>query len=413
MRSHQQPTTITPRRRPVRAVVLAAAAILALAAGTAGRAQVIPGQALDEGGAPQFRVDPFWPKPLPNRWSMQQVTGISVDHMDHVWFLNRPNAPEPDEIGGEGNPPPVMCCVRGPEVIEVDQQGNVLNAWGGPRHHPAWPLGLQTVIADTKGFVWISGTNAQDSILKFTRDGKFVWDFGHRPTPEQAKLPENNQETSYLVNKGRFQLDEVANELYIIQQKRVVVYDASTGAYKRGWGGHGMPLSEVSNQPIPGYTWTGGPPPEERNFVPELHFVEISRDRRVYIGERGQNRIQVFTTEGKWLQDIYVSPNTPARGCGGVAQVKGSPCGTMYKLAISKDPQQKYLFVADGHNFVIWIVDRQSGKTLGHFGGNGRLAGQLHFPNAVATDSRGNVYTGEVDTGKRIQKFAPVMAARK
>jgi hypothetical protein len=394
-------------------VALLIGTALVLAAGPAGRAQVAPGQALDESGAPQYRVDPFWPKPLPNRWSMQQVTGISVDSMDHVWFLNRGNAPENDEISGEGTPQPVMCCVRGPELIEVDQQGNVLNSWGGPGWHPKWPAGLQTVIADSKGFIWISGTQPQDSILKFTRDGKLVWDFEHRPPPEAAKMPENNQETNFLVNKGRFQLDEVANELYIIQQKRVVIYDASTGAYKRGWGGHGMPLSEISNDPIPGYKWTGGPPPEERNFVPELHFVEISRDRRVYIGERGQNRIQVFTTEGKWLQDIYVSPNTPARGCGGVAQVKGSPCGTMYKMVISRDPQQKYLYVADGHNFVIWTVDRQSGKTLGHFGGNGRLAGQLHFPNAIAMDSRGNIYTGEVDTGKRIQKFVPVMAAQR
>jgi hypothetical protein len=302
--------------------------------------------------------------------------------------------------------------VRGPELIEVDQQGNVLNAWGG-RGTPKWPTGLQTVIADSKGNIWISGTNAQDSILKFTRDGKLLWDFEHRPPAEAGMMPENNQETNFLVNKGRFQLDEVANELYIIQQKRVLVYDASTGAYKRGWGGHGMPLSEITNDPIPGYKWTGGPPPEEKNFVPELHFVEISKDRKVYIGERGQNRIQVFTTEGKWLQDIMVSPNTPARGCGGVESVKGSPCGTTYKLAISRDPQQKYLFVADGHNFVIWIVDRQSGKTLGNFGGQGRLAGQLHFPNAVAVDSRGNIYTGEVDSGKRIQKFVPVMAARR
>jgi hypothetical protein len=362
--------------------------------------------------APLFEVDPFWPKPLPNRWSMQQVTGISVDSMDHVWFLNRGNAPEQDEIGGEGTPAPVLCCVRGPELIEVDQQGNVLNAWGG-RGTPKWPTGLQTVIADSKGNIWISGTNAQDSILKFTRDGKLLWDFEHRPPAEAGMMPENNQETNFLVNKGRFQLDEVANELYIIQQKRVLVYDASTGAYKRGWGGHGMPLSEITNDPIPGYKWTGGPPPEEKNFVPELHFVEISKDRKVYIGERGQNRIQVFTTEGKWLQDIMVSPNTPARGCGGVESVKGSPCGTTYKLAISRDPQQKYLFVADGHNFVIWIVDRQSGKTLGNFGGQGRLAGQLHFPNAVAVDSRGNIYTGEVDSGKRIQKFVPVMAARR
>ena len=389
-------------------VVVVLVAVLGATAGLVGRAQVVTGQAVDENGAPHYRVDPFWPKPLPNRWSMQQVTGISVDPMDHVWFLNRANAPEQDEISGDGNPAPVLCCVRGPELIEMDQQGNVLSAWGGPGH-PKWPLNPQTVIADSKGNIWISGTNAQDSIIKYSTDGKVLWDFDHRPPAESGMMPENNQETSFLINKGRFQLDEVANELYIIQQKRVVIYDASTGAYKRGWGGHGMPLSDISNEPIPGYTWTGGPPPDEKNFVPELHFIEISRDRRVYVGERGANRIAVFTTEGKWLQDIMVSPNTPARGCGGLATFKSS-CGTTYKLAISKDPQQKYLFVADGHNFVIWMLDRQSGKTLGHFGGNGRLAGQLHFPNAVATDARGNIYTGEVDTGKRIQKFIPVMA---
>src|SRR4029453_364668 len=166
---------------------------------------------------------------------------------------------------------------------------------------------------------------------------------GHRPPPEAGMMPENNQETSFLVNKGRFQLDEVGNELYIIQQKRGVVSDASAGAYKRGWGGPGMPLSEVTNDPIPGYKWTGGPPPDEKNFVPELHFIEISKDRKVYIGERGQNRIQVFTTDGKWLQDINVSPNSPAQrgGCAGLA-VKNPPtmpipmtfyqsiCGTTY-----------------------------------------------------------------------------------
>jgi hypothetical protein len=388
-----------------------------------GYAQVVTGQALGENAAPQYRVDPFWPKPLPNKWSMQQVVGIFVDHMDHVWFLNRGRSALPIELTAEGNPSPALCCVRGPELIEADQQGNVVSAWGGPGYHPKWPVQLQTVVVDTKGFVWVSGEANEDSILKFTRDGKFVWDFDHRPPAEAAMMPENNQETRYILNKGRFQLDEVANELYIINQKRVQIYDASTGAYTRGWGGHGMPLSEIENGPIAGYKWTGGPPPEERNFVPTLHFVEISKDRRVYIGERGQNRIQVFTTEGKWLQDIYVSPNSPAQrgGCGGLdAGIKAPPvsivgtftqsiCGTMYKMIISKDPQQKYLFVADAHNDVVWTVERQSGKTLGYFGGSGRLAGQMTFPNAIGIDTFGNVYVGEVDYGKRIQRFAPVL----
>ena len=403
--------------------VVVLCAIATLATSGVGYAQVVAGQVVDNNGAPQYRVDPFWPKPLPNRWSMQQVVGIFVDHLDHVWFLNRGRSALPIELTAEGNPSPALCCVRGPELIEADQQGNVVSAWGGPGYHPKWPVQLQTVVVDTKGFVWISGEANEDSILKFTRDGKLVWDFDHRPPPEAAKMPENNQETRYILNKGRFQLDEVANELYIINQKRVQIYDASTGAYKRGWGGHGMPLSEVTNDPIAGYKWTGGPPPEERQFVPTLHFVEISKDRRVYIGERGQNRIQVFTTEGKWLQDIYVSPNSPAQrgGCGGLdAGIKAPPvtivgtftqsiCGTMYKMIISKDPQQKYLFVADAHNDVIWTVERQSGKTLGYFGGSGRLAGQMTFPNAIGIDTFGNVYVGEVDFGKRIQRFAPVL----
>jgi len=367
-------------------------------------------QATDAQGAPIFQVDPFWPKPLPNRWSMQQVTGIGVDHMDHIWFLNRANAAEGDEIGGGDDPPRIDCCVKGPDIVELDQEGNVVSAWGGAEHHPLWPTNLQTVIADTEGFVWVGGTAAQDSILKFTRDGEFVWDFDHRP-PEGEDLSENNQETDWLVNKGRFQIDEVDREIYIINWKRLLVYDMDTGDFKRGWGGHGMPLDEVSNDPIPPYEWTGAPPPEERNFVPDLHFVEISTDRRVYIGERGQNRIQVFTTEGEWLDDFYVAPHTPGRGegCGGLRNTAMPPCGTMYKLAISKDPEQQYLYVADGTNNRVWILDRESGETMGSFGGNGRYAGQLHWVNAIATDSLGNIYTGEVEQGKRIQKFGPVM----
>jgi hypothetical protein len=393
-----------------KALSMLLACLFALATGSNGRAQQPGRQVVDENGAPIFKVDPFWPKPLPNRWSMQQVTGIQVDHMDHIWFLNRAAAAEGDEIGGGGNPPRIDCCVRGPEVIELDQDGNVVHAWGGPGYHPQWPTALQTVIADTKGFVWVGGTAAQDSILKFTRDGKFVWDFGHRP-PQGVPFQETNQHTDVLGSKGRFQIDEVASEIYIINSKRVLVYDMNTGAFKRGWGGHGMPLSDVSNDPIPPYTWAGGPPPEERNFVPDLHFVEISKDRLVYIGERGQNRIEVFTTEGKFVKEFYVSPNTPARGegCGGLQNTKMPPCGTTYKLAISRDAQQKYLYVADGTNNRVWILDRATGRTLGSFGGNGRYAGQLHWINAIAMDSKGNIYTGEVEQAKRIQKFVPVM----
>jgi hypothetical protein len=196
----------------------------------------------------------------------------------------------------------------------------------------------------------------------------------------------------------------------------VLVYDMDSGAFKRGWGGHGMPLSEISNDPIPPYKWTGAPPPEEKNFVPDLHFVVISKDGLVYIGERGQDRISVYTKQGKWMQDIYVAPNTPSRGpdCGGLPpNTKMPPCGTTYKMIFSKDQQQKYMYVADGTNNLVWILDRKSGKTLGSFGGNGKYAGQLHWINAIGMDSKGNIYTGEVEQAKRIQKFAPLLTTSK
>ena len=402
--------SVTGNRQPVAGLAALLVAVQLMFAGiSATEAQVVEGQVVDSNGAPVYRVDPFWPKTLPNNWSMQQVTGIGVGDDDHVWFLNRQNAPDPLEIIAEHDPRAVMCCVLGPEVIELDPDGNVVHAWGGPGYHPKWPTGLQTVIPDSQGNVWIGGTDPQDSILKFTREGQLVWDFDHRP-PADAPRVENNQAVEAFAQKGRFQLDEVANEIYIIDQKRVVIFDATTGVYKRGWGGHGMPLSEITNEPIPGYVWDGQPPPEERNFVPALHFVEISNDRLVYIGERGQNRIQVFTTDGEWQQDIYVHPETPAqRTCGSVEFMPG-PCGTIYKMVISIDPEQKYLFVADAANNVIWSIDRRSGRTLGHFGRPGRLAGQFNFPNAISIDSKGNIYTGEVSNGKRIQKFEPVMA---
>ena len=148
--------------------------------------------------------------------------------------------------------------------------------------------------------------------------------------------------------------------------------------------------------------------------MPDLHFLEISNDGLVYVGERGQNRIQVFQKDGTWVEDIYVAEGTPSQRlgtdqCGGVGVRKEMPpCGSMYKLIISKDPEQKYLYMADGTNDRVWIVDRQSGETLGSFGGNGRYAGQLHWVNAIGIDSDGNIYTGEVEHAKRIQKFEPV-----
>src|SRR6202162_1084482 len=356
----------------VATVTLGVWCLLALTAIPVGRSQAQQKQALDPQGTPAFRVDPVWPKPLPNRWSMQQVTGLYVEkNNDHIWFLNRGAAADGDEIGGADNPPRIDCCVRGPEVIELDPEGNVINAWGGPGYIPQWPTALQTVIADRDGNIWVAGTAAQDSILKFSRDGKLLWDFGHRPPKDAPPLKENNQQTDVLVSKGRFNLDEDAHEIYIINWKRVLVYDMDTGAFKRGWGGHGMPLSEIDNDPVPPYNWRSGPPPDIKGLA-VLHCIHISADGLVYVCERGSDRVQVFTKQGKFVTEFFVHPSTPARGpeCG-IGSLKFASCGTVLNLAFSPAPEQKFVFIADMANNKVWIVNRKEGTTVGSTGVNG------------------------------------------
>jgi hypothetical protein len=358
-----------------------------------------------------YKVDPFWPKlPLPNNWSMQQVVDLYVDVDDHVWIINRPDDARPDEIGA----PRTACCVKGPEIIEFDPEGNVVSSWSGSGH-PGWPQRLQTIAVDRQKNVWLSGTRPGDGIIKFSRDGKFLWDFGHRgPRVDPATVKMNNQQTDiFPPGIGAFDFDEDAREIYVADgflNKRILVYDMDTGAFKRGWGGYGMPLSAITNEPTPPYEWKGGPPPDQKDFAPALHCVHVSRDKHVYVCERGMNRVQVFTTDGKFVKAFPVRPETPARGpgCGGIWHMTAPPCGTVYNLALTRDPQQRHILVADGTNNTVWVLDRQTGALVSSFGGNGRYAGQLHWIDAIKVDSRGNVYTGEVEDGKRVQKFAPV-----
>ena len=192
----------------------------------------------------------------------------------------------------------------------------------------------------------------------------------------------------------------------------MLIYDATTGAYKRGWGGHGMPLSEISNEPIPPYKWTGAPPPPEKNFVPDLHFVEISRDREVYIGERGQNRIR----------GVHHRRQVPARVLG-VAKHAGARRGVRRAEQREDAAVRHHLQAGDLARPAAEVPvrrrrheqqgvdprpeERQDARLDRQ---NGRYAGMLHWINAVAMDSKGNIYTGEVEHAKRIQKFVPTAA---
>jgi hypothetical protein len=370
---------------------------------------------------PVYKVDPFWPKPLPNKWLMQGVPVMVTDKDDHIWVMNRPRDVNPDETGASTTPPRTDCCIAAPAVLEFDTEGNLLKGWGGPGYVPGWPAegnprpgagAEHGIVVDREGNVWISGSARGDSIQKFTGDGKLLWDFGHRgkrPAPGEKVEPiaQNNQNTDVFPGGVFFfNLDEDAKEIYIVDAKRVLVYGYD-GNFKRGWGGHGIPLSEIDNDATPPYDWKSGSPPDQKQFAPALHCVHFAPDNLVYICERGSDRVQVFTKEGKFVSSFFVHPSTIARGmeCGGPGSTVYGMCGTIYNLTFSHDPQGKYALIADGTNDKVWIQDRKTGEVAGSIGDNGRMAGFFHWIDAIAMDSKGNLYTGEVDTGKRVQKF--------
>ena len=381
-----------------------------------------PGQPEKTAAVPIYKVDASWPKQLPNHWLMQGVPDLVVDKDDHIWVMNRPRDIMPDESGAATEPPRTDCCKAAPAVLEFDTEGNLIKGWGGPGYVPNWsapgierpgPAAEHAILVDREGNVWVSGNSRGDSIMKFSGDGKLLWDFGHRgprpaPGAKLEPLKQDNQNTDTFYNGiFFFDLDEDAHELYLVDTKRVLVYDMDTGAFKRGWGGHGIPLSEIDNDPTPPYDWKTGPPPDQKQFAPALHCVHISTDGLVYICERGNDRIQVFTKQGKFVTSYYVHPSTPARGpeCGGPGSTMFGMCGTIYNLTFSHDAEQTYVLIADGTNDKIWIQNRKTGALAGSIGDNGRMAGQFHWIDGIAMDSKGNIYTGEVDTGKRVQKF--------
>ena len=371
--------------------------------------------------APVYKVDPYWPKPLPNKWIMQGVPVMVTDKDDHIWVMNRPRDANPDETGASTTPPRTDCCIAAPAVLEFDTDGNLLKGWGGSGYVPGWPAegnprpgagAEHGIVVDREGNVWISGSARGDSIQKFTSDGKLLWDFGHRgPRPAAGEkvqpIQQNNQNTDVFPGGVFFfDLDEDAKEIYIVDGKRVLVYGYD-GNFKRGWGGHGIALSEIDNDPTPPYDWKSGPPPDQKQFAPALHCVHFAPDNLVYVCERGSDRVQVFTKQGKFVSSFFVHPSTIARGaeCGGPGSTVYGMCGTIYNLTFSHDPDGKYALIADGTNDKVWIQDRKTGQVAGSIGDNGRMAGYFHWIDAIAMDSKGNIYTGEVETGKRVQKF--------
>jgi len=351
--------------------------------------------------APRFEVDPLWPKPLPNHWILGSTIGVWVDTDDHVWIIHRSSA----TLGNNEKTLETKqgeCCAGAPPVLEFDADGNLLRHWGGPGQGYEWPDSNHGIFIDHKGNVWIGGNGGPDSqILKFTKDGKFLLQVGKKGARRKAGSGAGNQEGQVAGFVGgsndqesfgrvaKIFVDAKANEAYIADgylNKRVAVLDADTGKMKRYWGAYG---NKPDDTPLPPYN-PAAPPAQQ--FYNPVHCADMSVDRFIYVCDRVGDRLQVFTPEGKFVKEQWYEKNT-------------LNAGSVWDIAFSKDAQQKYIFMADGVNEKVKIVDRQTLQELTSFGDGGRQPGQFYGVHSIAIDSKGNLYTTETYEGKRLQRF--------
>lgn len=368
------------------------------------------GSAASADGIPHFEYDPTWPKlPLPNQWILGEVGGIGADAQGHIWVIQRPWTVGGRELGAvEGIS---ECCRAAPPVIEFDAEGNVVQSWpplhefaapegttlgqalapvgrGGetlweaaPDGYGEWGRREHTVYVDHNDFVWVT-LDESHVIYKFTRDGRHLLTIGEK---DQTR---GSNDTRALGRPAGLAVDPETNELFVADgytNKRVIVFDAQTGEYRRHWGAYGNRPEDVPSASLP----PGSPAPQFRGPV---HGIAISRDGLVYVADRQGNRIQVFRKNGEFVQEGFVAPDT-------------RDAGAAYGVYVSHDPEQQWLYVNDGTNNKIWILRRNNLEVVGSFGSAGRHGGQFLSAHSMTVDQQGNIYVGET-RGRRVQKFA-------
>jgi DNA-binding beta-propeller fold protein YncE len=335
--------------------------------------------------APVFEVDPFWPKPLPNHWVLGSVVGVGVDSHDNVYIIHR-QAPlnERTEIGASTDPPTGECCLPAPYVLVFDREGNLIDSWGGAGEGYTWPASNHGISIDPMDNVWIGGNGAGDGhVLKFTKDGQFLAQYG---IPGEDV---GSNSTEHFGRPAKIAFDATAREVYVAdgyRNKRVAVLDMDSGKMKRFWGAYGnTPSDENRGRYDPNA-------PLIDQFRSPVHCAQPTHDGLVYVCDRPNDRIQVFRKDGTFVKEKRIAPMTMGDG-------------STWDIAFSRDPEQKYMYLADGKNMKVYVMDRLSLDVLTSFGDGGRQPGLFFAVHSIATDSEGNIYTTETYEGKRVQKF--------
>jgi DNA-binding beta-propeller fold protein YncE len=340
--------------------------------------------------APRFEVDPTWPK-LPPRYIFGQVSSVSIDEQGHAWVLQRPSSVRADQKDKAA-----------PPVIEFDEQGNFIQAWGGPGQGYDWPEVEHGIYVDPRGNVWIGGNGPTDHhLVKFTKQGRFLMQLGKKGASK------GNADTANVKGAADTFVHTPTNELFVADgygNRRVIVFDADTGAFKRMWGAFGnRPVDEVPEPPrvpedrrIPAKELTAQDKGPDQ-FITPVHATRVSKDNFVYVSDRGGKRVQVFSLDGRYVTQQFIDRYCEVPHCG-----NGQ---TVASTAFSHDPDQRFLYVASRSPARVWVLDRKTLEPLDSFGRPGVMPGEFYVMHHMNVDSRGNLYVTEVQDGKRVQKF--------
>jgi DNA-binding beta-propeller fold protein YncE len=334
---------------------------------------------------PIFEVDPLWPKPIPGEALLGMTIGVSIDDQDNVWITHRGSATlNKNEKGAELNPPVAACCRGAAPVLAFNQAGDLIKSWGGKGEGYEWPESMHGIFVDHKGNVWLGGNGAKDAqILKFTKDGKFLAQSGHQGKNGGSNDPENFGRVAQIY------IDPKTNEGFVAdgyRNRRVAVIDGDTGKIKRFWGAYGNKPDDSPQGPYD---------PKAaalQQFRSPVHCVALANDGLLYVCDRQHDRVQVFHTDGTFVKEYFFAKDTLASG-------------STWEIAFSKDPQQRFIYLTDGQNERVRIVERKTMKELTAFGRGGRQPGEFYGVHSIAVDSKGNIYTTETYEGKRVQKF--------
>jgi DNA-binding beta-propeller fold protein YncE len=368
-----------------------------------------------------YEVDRMWPKPLPNNWVLGSTVGLAVDARDHVFVVHRGQAtldpkfasqmtfaPAPargarganaggapavpgrgdaaigEEVASGAKPISELCCSAAPPVLEFDPAGNLVNHWGAPGAGYEWPPSMHGITIDGKDNVWLAG-NGGNTVLKFSKDGKFLLQIGKNGASK------GNKDTANLDRPAEVEVDMAANEVYVADgygNRRVIVYDADKGTFKRMWGAYGKPPVDPAEGELQPYD----PAKPLSQHWRTVHCASLANDGLVYVCDRVNARIQVFKKDGTFVKEAQIAKRTLGDG-------------VTFDIAFSKDPQQRLMYVADGANHRVWQLLREPLLVLNHIGNGGRYPGQFYATHNVSLDSKGNLYTVETYTGARLQKF--------